>query len=181
MISQQVYNPAKAHAYYLKTRQLKGRQSAVGIASASGKQTLSDAAKKAATHKLSQQHTATARKAAKAKIARITLKLHSLENALKAAESALKTQQAKATQNSDGKTTQKEKIAAKQFRDTHKSEIAATAKKTAAAAPKATSASSTTDVTKMSTKDLTARITKIKGLISNAHSQIKAANAILKS
>lgn len=162
------YDPAKAHDYYLKTRQLKGRKPGsivtpihkTGVAKVQS----------AAVQKLARQ------KAATAKIARLTIKVHALSNALKEAQKALQNKKAEDKKNSDGKTTVKERNQSKQYRDTHKSKIAVAAKKTAR-----TTASKPKAVAGMNEKQLTDRISKIKRLITNANEQIKAAHAILKS
>lgn len=166
------YDPAKAHAYYIRTRQLKGRTRAAAVL------TKNPTVAKAPVAKL-QKNSLARQKAAKAKIARLTIALNTLNDALHKAQVALRNKQAEAKKNSDGKSTVKEKQAAKQFRDTHKAQIAAADKKASKATP--AKAAAPKSVSDMNEKELTARISKIKVLISNVHGQIKAAQLVLKS
>lgn len=169
------YDPAKAHDYYERTKRLKGRQpgSAEETLKRVGTTTV------AVTRKPINANGAKSR--AQARVVRLTTKLHSLQNALKEAEDALQNLRKEAKKNSDGKTTTKEKLAAKKYRDTHKSEIKTKAKKVAAKTSGSTSPSAPKSVSEMSESELTDRVSKIKTAVSNAKQQIQKANSIAHS
>lgn len=175
-----VYDPVKAHEYYLRTRQLKGRQPAA-VADTLKRVGAARVAKKTVVRKPVSQ--AEVKKRAQARVVRLTAKVHALTKALHEAEDALRAKRKEAKQNSDGKTTAKERAAAKQYRDKHKSEIAAKEKKAADKSGGGSSSkpSGPKSVSEMSESELTDRISKIKGLITAAKKQIQSANALAHS
>jgi HK97 family phage prohead protease len=77
--------------------------------------------------------------------------------------------------NSDGKSTVKEKQAAKKYRDTHKAEIAAKRKSESSSSE----SSSTGGYSSMSIPDLTARISSIQTVLSEAKRQLAEATKSL--
>jgi HK97 family phage prohead protease len=77
--------------------------------------------------------------------------------------------------NSDGKSTVKEKQAAKKYRDTHKAEIAAKQKSESTSSE----SSSTGGYSSMSIPDLTARISSIQNVLSEAKRQLAEATRSL--
>lgn len=162
------YDKVKAHEYYLRTRQLKGRKKAAPVAP-KGRPVMAKMVSASEHQKIHKQTVA--------RLARLTTKLHSLQNALKEAEQALQNKRQQAQKNSDGKTTAKERQAAKQYRDTHKAQIKATEKKASSSG----GSSAPKSVSQMSESELTTRVTHIKHLIASAQKQIKATNDTLRS
>lgn len=174
------YDPRKAHDYYERHKHLKGRQS----------HNVENVMKTAGSTKVVKRKnpqmakTVDSRKSAQMRVVRLVQKLHSLQNALKQAEEALANKRKEAKQNSDGKTTVKERNASKKYRDTHKAQIAAKEKKSATSTPSSSSGGSSSgpkSVADMSESELTDRVSKIKGLISTAKKQIQAANSLAHS
>lgn len=175
------YDPRKAHEYYLRTRQLKGR---------SPKQ-IEDLVKKtgsdrAVTRPKSQRaNTANAKTSSRMRVVRLTEKVAKLQNALKEAEDALRAKREEAKKNSDGKTTAKERADSKKYRDTHKSQLATKRKEktasTGSSSTSSTSSSAPKSVSEMSESELVDRVSKIKGLISEAKKQIQSANSLAHS
>ena len=178
------YDPQKAHDYYERHKHLKGRQP--GAAEA----TLNRIGATRLAPKVSRKPISSteAKARAQARVVRLTAKVHSLTKALQEAENALRAKRKEAKQNSDGKSTAKEKQAAQKYRDTHKAQIAAKEKKDAAksggSSTSSTSSSSSSgpkSVSEMSESELTDRISKIKGAIADAKKQIQSANALAHS
>lgn len=164
------YDPSKAHDYYERHKHLKGRHpGAAEVVKKVGNTTVRPTNK---TNTAAQQRSQTA---ARARVVRLVTKLHSLQDALQEAETALRNKRQETKKNSDGKTTVKERSASKKYRDTHKSEIASKEKKNSSSSGGSSSGSK--GVSGMSESELSDRVSKIKGLISNAKQQIQAANA----
>ena len=126
------YDPAKAHAYYERTKKLKGRKSD-GSSRGSGlggpgtpesgirpRLLRSNISNKP---KVSPQTSAS-----NATVVRLKAKVVALSGALSKAKQALSEKRAAAREtekdNSDGKSTAKEKQASKEYRDKNKAEIA---------------------------------------------------------
>jgi hypothetical protein len=182
------YDPQKAHDYYERHKHLKGRQP--GAAEATLKRVGATRVSSAVNRKPVTASEAKSR--AQARVVRLTAKVHSLTKALQEAEDALRAKRKEAQQNSDGKTTAKERAASKKYRDTHKSQIAAKAKKdnsksggssssTSSTSSSSSSSSGPKSVSEMSESELTDRISKIKGAIADAKKQIQSANALAHS
>jgi len=177
------YDPQKAHDYYEKHKQLKGRHPS-GAKPAAGGRSGAGSPGGGSAHTAAEKRKA----AARARTIRLTHKLHSLQVSLKEATEALaKKKQAAsksratakktARKNSDGKTTAKERQQAKEYRQKHKSEIAAKAKKGGSSS----GGGSHKKVSEMTQTELTTRITKIRSAISSAKKQIQQANSLSHS
>lgn len=122
------------------------------------------------------------KKSAQMRVVRLTERIHKLNDALHKAQEALRNKRAEARDNSDGKTTAKERADAKKYRDTHKSELATKRKKdSSSSGGSSTSSSGKTSVDDMSESELVDRISKIKGLISETKRQIQSANSLAHS
>lgn len=163
-----VYDPAKAHEYYERTKELKGRGNKHNIPATP------NAKVKAA--KASKPNAA----AARAKVVEIARKLSTLNKALKEANDLLaqkrkSAQKSRATtkktekENSDGKSSVSEKNASEKYRDKNKASIAAKAKSKTSSAPKKPA--------DMSVDELVDRVGKIRSAIKLAKSQLSKANS----
>jgi hypothetical protein len=168
------YDPAKRHAYYELTKQLKGREEGVGKS-----EKLDVIGKKGAP---SPRKTTKAEKAeASARLTRLTQKIDRLNKALKEAKKLLAEKRKGAQKsrenkretekkNSDGKTTAKEKLADKKYRDKNQGKIAAKRKAAASTKP-----------ADMSVDQLEDRVADIGEALRSAKAQVKAAVAEVKS
>lgn len=119
-----VYDPGKAHEYYERTKELKGREPSAKVARALktiGKGQIKKESKSSKPD----------RKEALATLARLTLKVERLNVALRDAKKLLaekrkgdqksrETQRKTDKENSDGKSSSKEKASAQKYRDKHK-------------------------------------------------------------
>lgn len=177
------YDAQKAHEYYELHKHLKGRHpgtartlTRTGGTRVRGKRPPSAAERQAA---------------ARARSVRLTKKLHSLNAALREATEALRkkrqaAQKSRATakktarKNSDGKTTAKERLKSKEYRQKHKAELASKAKK-AGSSSKGKSPAAKKSVSSMSESELTHRISTIKSLITDAKRQLRAAHSLSHS
>ena len=161
------YDPAKAHAYYERTKRLKGRKAA----STPGTKPSSSPVARASPTLRPETH------AAIAKVGRLKAAVIKLQGALSKAEAALseKRQAARATekQNSDGKSTSKEKKASEDYRNKHKTELAS--KKKSASSGGGTSSTSSQSLSDMSVDELTSRVIKIRSVLSDAKKQLSSA------
>lgn len=184
-----VYDPKKAHEYYIRNRQLKGRKSGLNSSISKGspkRQTLNTTVSEQANLKSPTE-------IAKAKVERYEEKVETLKGALTRAQIALSKKRQEIIksekQNSDGKSTEQEKRSSKEYRDKHSAEIAAKAKKTStpssSSSSSSTGGSSTTsssvNVDSMSAEDLSARIIRLKSVLADAQSQLKKASQHLGS
>ena len=158
------YDPVKAHQYYEEHKKLKGRTKSATPTKSSPRPS-----KAAPAPKISPKMSA-----AQARIGRLRSAVQKLQGALSEANAALsaKRQTARKTrkENSDGKTTVKERQAAKQYRDKHQTELKAKEKKKASS-----SSSSSKSVSDMSVQELTARVIKIRGALTDAKKQLATA------
>jgi len=166
------YNPVKAHEYYERTKKLKGRKKgaerakngrSVGVKSSNP--TFSSGTKDSAE-----------------RVNRLKAKVATLEKALSAAQAALskKRQDARKTKkdNSDGKSSEKEKRTSKEYRDKHKQEIATKRKKDKSSSS-GSSSSSSTSISDMSADELESRIIKIRSALTDAKRQLSNASRTL--
>ncbi len=170
------YDPVKAHQYYEAHKHLKGRKG-------EKKPTSSGSGDKGGKPQ-SKPALSNTTQAAKQKVLRLNEYVSKLQSALSEAEAELskKRQAARQTekQNSDGKSTAKEKQSAKEYRDKHKTEIAAK-RKSSSSSGGGTSSSSSHSVSDMSVEELTSRIIKIKSALTDAKRQRAAAMQTLGS
>jgi HK97 family phage prohead protease len=165
------YDPAKAHAYYERTKQLKGREkgSAKGLKTGAAvpnipkpgfrKEVIETAASDAA-------------------VIRLKTKVAALGKALSEARQVLseKRQAERETEkdNSDGKSTAKEKQSSKEYRDKNKAEIAA--KRKSESSSESSESSGPGGYSSMSVEDLTVRISNIQSTLSEAKRQLTEAS-----
>lgn len=160
----QDYDPVKAHAYYERTKKLKGR---------------TKGAAKVSTKSVKPSGPLTAKQKAQARVGRLRGKVARLKKALSETEAELskKLQEAKtkAKENSDGKTTAKERQSSKQYRDKHKQELASKRKKESSSDGSSSSSQPKT-LADMSTDELAARANKIRATIKEAQRQLSNAN-----
>jgi len=175
------YDPVKAHQYYEQHKHLKGRH-------AKGTSTTLQRVGKTPVggHKAPSAKQHGSKSEAQQRAVRLTAKLNSLNKALQEATEELRvkraaSQRSRATakktarKNSDGKTTAKERQQSKEYRQKHKAQIAAKAKKSGGGS------STKKHVKDMTISELTSRVSKIKSLISEAKSQLRAANSLSHS
>jgi len=159
------YDPVKAHAYYELTKQLKGRQKGNNDSKGSRRTSRIEKPKPTVSPKTSSSNAA---------VIRLKAKVVALSGALSEAKQALsEKRQAEVKskkENSDGKSTVKEKTASKKYRDTHKAEISSKQKDSS------TSDSSPASVSSMSVEQLTTRISNIQQTLSEAKRQLTAAS-----
>lgn len=166
-----VYDPVKAHAYYERTKQLKGRKK--------GGQKPSSPPHRSSNVGPSKSTLSTTTQAAVARIGRLKATVAKLETALSAARQALSEKRAAARktakENSDGKSTEAEKQASQKYRDTHKAEIAASRKSSSTSGGGSSSTSSSHSVSDMSVDELESRIIKIQDALADAKRQLSNA------
>lgn len=168
------YDPAKAHEYYMRTRQLKGRKKG------QAQQPSGQGRQRVATPNANRQR---AKQELSRRITTLEGKLHQLEELIKTKEAALKRGQ-EARQNKNKKPTAADKSKAaresKQYRQKHKSELAAKAK---AAAKKAGGGSGDSGGQKgtankpdseKSIKDLKMLATRVRGQLQAAKAKLSA-------
>jgi hypothetical protein len=165
------YDPAKAHEYYIRTRQLKGRRSGVGKPASTYTVKLDDGS----TTILSGQQLAEQRAYAAKRIATIKKNLLELGSELRKAMQTAKEKKVKAEQKAKKPPTAAEKSAAaresKQYREKHKTEL---------------STKSKTEAKKKSAHvdpvaELETKITKIKGNLIAAVAKQRALAAATKN
>lgn len=176
------YDPKKAHDYYERTKKLKGRQGGSPPTHAplapkvgQGSRIVESGNANSAKHPPHVPPTAEAI----ARVNRLRAAVSKIETALSAARAALSQKRQAATKtaqaNSDGKSTQKQKTAAKQYRNKNKAKLATKRKASASSTP----ASSSTSVSSMSVQDLQARIIKLNSALTNAKRQLAEAQQSL--
>lgn len=162
MPSSAKYDPVKAHAYYERTKKLKGRQKG-NNQSGSSKSNVGSAS----TAPTTSSNTTTTN----ATINRLQGKVSALTKALSEARQALSEKRAAEVkskkQNSDGKSTVDERTASKKYRDSHKAEIAAKRK---------TEPESKNTLSSMSIDEIVNRISNIQSALSEAKRQLSEAN-----
>lgn len=172
------YDPQKAHEYYERTKNLKGRKAGQRNRDANVRKGNTRAATPSQSDRDHyQQQVASAR----AKVARLKAKETALAGALTKAKTALSAKRAserkEEKKNSDGKTTAKERQSAKEYRESHREEL----KQKEADRRKSggSSSSGSTSVADMSTSDLETRISNLNSALREVRSQISAANQAL--
>jgi hypothetical protein len=147
------YDPAKAHEYYIRTRQLKGRRARVGKPASTYTVSLGDGS----TTILTGQQLAEQKAYAAKRVGEIKKSLQELGTLLRKAMRDAKEKKAKAEQKAAKPPTAAEKSAAaresKQYREKHKTELSTKSKTEA----KKKSAPRSDPVAELETK-----ITKIK-------------------
>lgn len=171
-----VYDPAKAHAYYERTKQLKGRKKGSSKPKVAGRPSVKE---RVAGQSKGQK--------AQARVGRLRSKIKTLNGALDEAQTALRQKQQDSRQSarkeekerSDGKSTAKEKQSSKEYREKHQSEIKAKSKKTGSKSGGGSSKSSSKSVSDMSVQELRSRVTKIKSALRDAKRQLSNANSEL--
>lgn len=172
MSPQPPYDPQKAHDYYERHKHLKGRHPGSEDLSKKGGST-----KVVMRHNPQMAKMVSAQKAAQQRVVRLTENLHKLQGALKRAEEALANKRKTAQQNSDGKSTAKQKQSSKKYRDTHKTQLQAKSKQTSPSSSAGSSSSGGGGLSSMSEAELQSRVSRIKGLITNCTQQIRKANS----
>lgn len=164
------YDPVKAHQYYERTKQLKGRKPAKA---APIKARPAAPKKVVPPPKTAEQ---IKKEEAVARVGRLRANLDKLKGALAEAEQELSKRRQKAAQsekkNSDGKTTAAERLASKKYRDKNQSKIAESRKKSA----ESSSSPDGKSVQDLTTPQLEDRIQKIKTTITDAENQLANAN-----
>lgn len=162
------YDPVKAHEYYMRTRKLKGGRSRSTKASSSRKTSNS---RGTTTKRVSSADPAKV----KSRITRLRTKVSTLEGALSKAQAALseKRQAERKTdrENSDGKSTVKERKSAKEYRDRNKASIANKRKGDSSS----TDSSSKSSKSESSIEDLENRVLRIKKTLYEAKKQLATA------
>lgn len=160
------YDPVKAHAYYERTKQLKGRKPATAKNHSSSQRSINP-----------KIHRNPRAQKAQARIGRLRGKIKTLQGALSEAEAALSEKRQKtretAKKNSDGKSTVKEKAASQAYRDKHQAKLKSDNKKRSSSG--SSSNSSSKDVSGMSVQELGARIIKIRRALRDARAQLSDA------
>jgi hypothetical protein len=155
------YDPAKAHEYYERTKQLKGRdKGSAEDSSGSGSNTQTALA----------PDRQAARAAAAARVKSLNGKLAKLQAALKAARAKSSTSSKSSDKPSAGEANAKQKAANKQYYAKHKNEIANDRKAEAKSTPE-----------KASAKAEPRGIEELESAIRNTLGELKAAIAKLKS
>lgn len=162
------YDPVKAHAYYERTKKLKGRRET------NSHQTNRSTGNSRPLSNRSSISTKTS--SAVSTVARLQNKVNALNSSLSEARQALsekrKAESDRNKENSDNKTTVEERTAAKKYRDTHKAEIAAKRKSESSSSSSSGSSSGSSSEPKslssMSVEELTARISRIQSALSEA-------------
>lgn len=158
------YDPVKAHEYYERTKQLKGRKSG----SVPSKTSYSSRGTTPSKSNVSPQTSSSS-----ATITRIKAKVVALSKALSEAKQALsEKRQAEAQakkESSDGKTTVEERAASKKYRDANKAEIAAKRKSDS-------SSDSSGGLSSLSIDQLVTRVSNIQSALSEAKRQLTEAS-----
>lgn len=166
------YDPAKAHEYYIRTRQLKGRRSGAGKPASTYTVKLNDGS----TTILSGQQLAEQRAYITKRVTEIKKSLLELGAQLRKSMKAAKEKKAKAEQKAAKPPTAAEKSAAakksKQYREKHKTELSTKSKTEA----KKKSAHHVDPVAELETK-----ITKIKDSLTAAVATQRALAAATKN
>lgn len=167
MHGQAPYDPIKAHEYYVRTRQLKGRKP--GQAQSAGSSRTS--AVRGNVNRTRQK------KELAARVALLEGKLTALDNLIKKKEAILKRDQ---STNKKPKTVSKSKAAQqnKQYRQTHKTQLAAkakaAAKKSGGGSPGGGKAGTGTPDSQKSIKDLKMLSTRVRGQLQAAKAKLRA-------
>lgn len=160
------YDPVKAHEYYIRTRKLKGRKK--GSSNKSGGSSSSGSSSSSSSSSQSASSIAT--------VNRLKSKVSALSSALSEARQVLSEKRAAARkaekEDSDGKSTEKEKAASKKYRDKHKAEIAAKRKKESSESSGGQSLSS------LSVEELVVRVSRIQSALSEAKRQLAEATRL---
>lgn len=170
------YDPAKAHAYYERVKQLKGRQPGKGEDVPKGHP------KGSSRPPPPRPSLGKDTGAAQARVTRLRAAVSKLQSALSEAQSALHEKRANSKRsekktekkNSDGKTTAKERQSSKEYRDKHKQEISSKRKNNAASG--GGSSSSGKRSSGMTVDELETRIRNIKSALADAKRQLSNAN-----
>lgn len=157
------YDPVKAHEYYERTKKLKGRLDKVE------KSNKRRTRRSVSSIPVVRNTTTTS----SSKVTRLQNKVNALSSSLSEARQALsekrQAQEKTDRNNSDNKTTVKERTSAKKYRDSHKAEIAAKRKKDGG------SSSEPRTLSSMSVEELHNRISRIQSALSEAKRQLAAA------
>lgn len=174
------YDPVKAHEYYMRTRELKGRDAAAASKGSSRSSKLKVIPAKAAPKNSAKSK----RKAAEAKVARLANKVVRIQKALKAAQASLsekkqaeqKTRQNKKEtekKNSDGKSTVAEKLSSQRYRDKNKN--------TKKSEGGSSGGSGKKKAGELNVEQLETRVADLKLALKDAKTQLKKANAEVRS
>lgn len=176
------YDPVKAHEYYMRTRHLKGRQPAAGKPAGTGRQAARAAVAAVQRGAHAKPGANPARDAAKQQISQ---RITELEGKLSQLEALIQRKEATVARNKKNPKVQaaqrsaqqkaKAKAASKQYRQAHKSALAAKAKAKAAANKHGgAAAGSYQQESKMSIKDLKMLATKVRGQLQAAKAKLAA-------
>lgn len=166
------YDPEARRRRYLENRKLKGRLKSSNISKAKRVPTTPKVGSKPPGKKKDSPAEA------KARVARLENKVSTLQGALTETLVKLseKRQNERKTEkeNSDGRTTAKERQSAKEYRDRNKSKIAS-ARKSSSGGSSSSSSASKKSVDAMSVDELQDRVAKIRGAIQSAKKQLSEA------
>ena len=163
------YDPVKAHDYYERTKELKGRKAGRGEDAPKGRPAgVPPKPSPSPSHKDINK--------AQARVSRLKSAVSKLQSSLAEAQAALAKKASNARKeekkNSDNKTTAKERQASKEYRDKHKQELATKRKHEGASGGGGSSSS----LSSMSVDDLRTRISNIKSTLAEAKRQLANAN-----
>lgn len=173
-----VYDPVKAHEYYERTKELKGRASGgrSNVSIVQPKKSSSNGSK--GPNKPSKSETE-ARDKAMARVNRLEGKVQLLEQSLSKALATLSKKRIEAAReekkNSDGKTTAKERQSSKEYREKNREKIndkTAEKRKSKSGGSSRSSGSSSKKESGMSVADLESRISKIRSTLRDAKHQL---------
>lgn len=185
-MSKNNYDPQKAHAYYERTKNLKGRKPGrkphvVGPPKVGQGSRVVDDSPNSSRHASGKkrQTAAAATDVVKQRVVRLQGAVKKLDGALTEARAALSAKRATAKktakENSDGKSTESEKTASAKYRDKHKTEIATKRKQSSPSSTSGSSSSSTSSVSTMSVTELETRVINIQSALTDAKRQLSTA------
>lgn len=129
MHGQAPYDPAKAHQYYLRTRQLKGRRK--------GQTTFTVKGRSGGTVQLTQQQLVEQQAYAAKRVGEIKKKLSDLRHELEKRMAEARKTDAKAKRGPTAADKREAAKQSKQYRDKHKQQLANKSKRSASKEPKA--------------------------------------------
>lgn len=174
------YDPVKRHEYYEAHKQLKGRSSS-GMSSSSGRRRGGGGRRR--NPKVSK---------AASRVARLRGKVKKLKDALRATEEMINQKRdaavgggttssstsSSSASKADGKTTASERLASKEYRDKHQTELAQKRKQAAPSTSSSTPASKpSNDISSMDIDSLMDRAKKLRALIKEAQRQLANASS----
>ena len=170
------YDPVKAHAYYERTKKLKGRKK---VSTITKSRRTSSKPKPLTPAQLKM-------KAAKERVGRLQGKVNSIRKSLSEVQAELVQKRHDAVQankkNSDGKTTAKERAQSQAYRDKNQTKIAQKAKATAKSGGTTSTSTSKAKIdSRDSIRQLETKERALKGLLKEANRQLSVAQNELGS